>query len=160
MKWTLNILVLVSSFTFFNMASAQQLTSKSTFFVVRLTPHQDLKKELLAFAAKQKMKAGFIASCVGSLEQVNLRFANQSEGKMLKGHFEILSLVGTLTDSSSHLHLAIADSTGIATGGHLLDGNFIYTTAEIVIGELTDLDFKRELDSTYGYQELVVKKRK
>jgi uncharacterized protein len=141
------------------MASAQQLPSKAKFFALRLKPHQDLKKELIAFAAEEKLKAGCIVTCVGSLEHVNLRFANQPEGKSLKGHFEILSLVGTFSETSAHLHLSVADNTGVTIGGHLLDDNLIYTTAEIVIGELTDVEFKRETDSTYGYQELVVKKR-
>jgi len=142
------------------MSLAQQLSSKSSFFTIRLRPHQDLKKELMAFAAKEKLKAGFIVTCVGSLEQSNLRFANQSEGTQRKDHFEILSLVGTFSDISAHLHLSLADSTGATMGGHLLDDNLIYTTAEIVIGELTDIQFEREKDSTYGYHELSVKKRK
>jgi uncharacterized protein len=158
----LRFILLVIGFTLFfsNMSSAQQLSSKATFFTIRLKPRQDLKKELMAFAAKEKIKAGCIVTCVGSLEQTNLRFANQPEGKSLKGHFEILSLVGTFSDTSAHLHLSIADSTGATIGGHLLDGNLIYTTAEIVIGELTDLEFDREVDSTYGYQELTAKRRK
>ena len=32
----------------------------------------------------------------------------------------------------------------------------MYTTAEIVLGELTQLAFRREPDATFGYQELVV----
>jgi uncharacterized protein len=157
----LRIILLAIGFTLFssNMSLAQQLSSKATFFTIRLKPHQDLKKELMAFAAKEKIKAGCIVTCVGSLEQTNLRFANQPEGKTSKGHFEILSLTGTFSDTSTHLHLSVADSTGAAIGGHLLDGNLIYTTAEVVIGELTDLEFIRLKDSTYGYQELGVKKR-
>jgi predicted DNA-binding protein with PD1-like motif len=31
----------------------------------------------------------------------------------------------------------------------------VYTTAEIVVGALSDLKFTREPDSTYGYRELV-----
>ncbi len=114
----------------------------------------------MAIAVGEKMKAGFIATCVGSLEQVNLRFANQPEGIILKGHYEIVSLVGTLSDSSTHLHLSVSDGTGKTIGGHLLDGNLIYTTAEIVIRELTDVEFTREVDTTYGYKELVIKPRK
>ena len=142
------------------MSLAQSPSSKSTFYTIRLRPHQDLKKELMVFAAKEKLKAGFIVTCVGSLEQSNLRFANQSAGTQRKDHFEILSLVGTFSDTSAHLHLSLADSTGATMGGHLLDNNLIYTTAEIVIGELTDIQFEREKDSTYGYHELSVKKRK
>lgn len=126
---------------------------------IRLKPHQDLKKELMAFAVKQKIKAGCIVTCVGSLEQTNLRFANQSEGKTAKGHFEILSLVGTFSETSAHFHLSVADSKGATIGGHLLDGNLIYTTAEIVIGELTDLEFVRVIDSTFGYPELQIKRK-
>ena len=122
--------------------------------------HQDLKKELMAYAEKNKIVAGFIATYVGSLEQVNLRYANQPNGTLLKGHFEILSVSGTLSTTSAHLHLSVADSTGKAIGGHLLDSNLIYSTAEIVIGELLDIEFTQALDSAYGYQELVIKARK
>ena len=30
----------------------------------------------------------------------------------------------------AHLHIAVADSAGNVVGGHLMDGCFIYTTAE------------------------------
>ena len=160
MRWRVTLPAICLLLSLSNMSLAQQLSSKSTFFTIRLKPHQDLKKELMAFAAKEKLKAGFIATCVGSLEQSNLRFANQSAGTQRKDHFEILSLVGTFSNTSAHLHLSIADSTGATMGGHLLDDNLIYTTAEIVIGELTDIQFEREKDSTYGYHELSVKKRR
>lgn len=160
MRWRVTLPAICLLLSLSNMSLAQQLSSKSSFFTIRLKPHQDLKKELMVFAAKEKLKAGFIVTCVGSLEQSNLRFANQSAGTQRKDHFEILSLVGTFSDTSAHLHLSLADSTGATMGGHLLDDNLIYTTAEIVIGELTDIQFEREKDSTYGYHELSVKKRK
>lgn len=139
---------------------AQTLNSKANFYTIRLKPHQDLKVELMRFAKAHKLKAAFVATCVGSLEQLNLRYANQSAGIKQSGHFEILSLVGTFNDASSHFHLSVADSTGKTIGGHLLEENLIYTTAEIVIGELPDVEFGRELDSTYGYQELKIRNRK
>lgn len=127
---------------------------------IRLSPHQDLKQELIAYAKKHQFKAAFIATCVGSLEQMHIRYANEENGTLLKGHFEIVSLVGTFSDTSSHIHISASDSTGKTLGGHLLDNSLIYTTAEIVIGELTDLEFNRRTDSTYGYKELDVKIRK
>lgn len=139
---------------------AQEVSSKATFITIRLKPHQDLKKELMALAVKEKIKAGFIATCVGSLEQVHLRYANQSSGSLRQGHFEIVSLVGTFNETAAHLHLSVSDSLGVTAGGHLLDNNLIYTTAEIVIGILTDVEFDREKDSTYGYLELAVKRKK
>lgn len=138
-------------------AQSTNLWSATKTTAIRLASHQDLKKELLKVASNSK--AGFVITCVGSLEQVNIRFANQENGTLLKGHFEILSLVGTFSDSGAHLHISVADSTGRTIGGHLLNDSLIYTTAEIVIGELTDLQFDRIVDSTYGYEELSIKPR-
>lgn len=127
--------------------------------VLRLRPHEDLKMCLLLWAKKHQVKAAVVISCVGSLEQFHLRYANQSSGDRKKGFFEILSLTGTISDTYAHLHLSLADEQGIAKGGHLLDGNLIYTTAEIAIAELTDMVFAREKDPVYGYDELNVQKK-
>jgi predicted DNA-binding protein with PD1-like motif len=141
--------------------SAQSVmpSSKQKSYAFRLKPHEDLKQGILNFAADHKMKAGCIVTAVGSLEQYNLRFANQPKGTALSGHFEIVSLVGTFSETYGHLHLSVSDSTGRTIGGHLLDGNNVYTTAEIVILELTELEFGRIKDYTYGYEELMIKAR-
>ncbi len=126
----------------------------------RLRPGQDLKKELEAVVQQQRIEAGAMITCVGSLTRVALRLANQSEPTVWQGHFEIVSLVGTLSTGGGHLHLSVSDSTGRTIGGHLLDGCTIYTTAEIVIGVMTDLTYGREVDPTFGYRELVVRKKR
>jgi predicted DNA-binding protein with PD1-like motif len=139
--------------------SAQSASQEQNMYVLRLKPHADLKQSILELAKANKIKAGVIITCVGSLEQYNLRFANQQTGTKATGHFEVLSLSGTFSDSAMHLHLAVADSTGKTIGGHLLDENLVYTTIELVVTDLTDLEFTREKDSTYGYQELGIKKK-
>ena len=133
--------------------------SAASFYALRLGPHADLKPSILEFASTHGIKAGVVLSCVGSLEQANTRFANQKSGTLIAGPHEILSLNGTVSENSLHLHIAIADGAGRVTGGHLLQGSLVYTTAEIVIAELTGFAFHRETDPAYGYQELVVKKR-
>ena len=125
-------------------------------YALRLKPGQDLRQQLEAFVKQQQIRAGAVVTCVGSLTQVTLRLANQQQPTVYQGYFEIVSLVGTLSINGSHLHLAVADSTGRTLGGHLLDGNRIYTTAELVVGVLEEVDFRRELDPTYGYRELTV----
>ena len=129
----------------------------SEIHALRLQPGQDLKKELESFVTRSRLRAGWILTCVGSLTQVHLRFANQSTGTIRKGYFEIVSLVGTLCPEGVHLHLCVADEQGMTTGGHLLDNNLIYTTAEIVIGETPSLEFKREEDASTGWRELVIR---
>lgn len=71
-----------------------------------------------------------------------------------------MTLVGTLSENGSHLHLSVSDSTGRTLGGHLLEGYRVYTTAEIVVGVTPDIVFTREPDPTFGYKELEVRKRK
>ena len=128
-------------------------------YALRLRPGDDLRQQLNAFALANGLQAAALLTCVGSLTDVTLRLANQPGPTHYRGHFEILSLVGTFSASGSHLHLAVADSTGRTLGGHLLDGCRVYTTAEIVLGELTELEFGREIDPTFGYQELSVRPR-
>lgn len=125
----------------------------------RLKPGQDLKKEIEGFVQDNHIEAGWIMTCVGSLTQSHLRFANQPNGTKSTGHFEIVSLVGTISINGSHLHMSISDSTGKTTGGHLLNDNIIYTTAEIVIGEGTQLIFTREKDGTTPWEELQINKK-
>ena len=127
-------------------------------YALRLKPGDDLRQQLTAFAQQNHIAAGTMLTCVGSLTVATLRLANQEGPTVYRGHFEIVSLVGTLSVNGSHLHLAVADSTGRTIGGHLLDGCRVYTTAEIVLGELPQLEFRREPDATFGYQELVVRR--
>ncbi|HEX8329257.1 MAG TPA: PPC domain-containing DNA-binding protein [Hymenobacter sp.] len=125
-------------------------------YALRLKPGEDLRQQLLAFVQANRIAAGTMLTCVGSLTVATVRLANQEGPTEYRGHFEIVSLVGTLSANGSHLHLAFSDSTGRTIGGHLLDGCRVYTTAEIVVGELPALEFRREKDPTFGYQELVV----
>lgn len=131
--------------------------SRMHTLTLRLRPGQDVRQQLTALAQQQHLRAATVLTCVGSLTQVSLRLANQEGPTVYRGHFEIVSLVGTLDAGSSHLHLAVADSTGRTFGGHLLDGNLVYTTAELVLGVLEDVEFGRETDPTFGYRELVIR---
>jgi hypothetical protein len=124
-------------------------------YALRLRPGQDLLASLRAFAQERGLRAAFVASCVGSATRASVRYANRPAASVREGHFEIVSLSGTLTRDGAHLHVAFADSTGATFGGHLMEGTRVYTTAEIVLGELADVTFAREPDSTYGYRELV-----
>lgn len=111
------------------------------------------------FAASQKIFAGAIVTCVGSLERYNLRFANQKTGNRSSGFFEILSLVGTFSATACHLHISLANEKGEQIGGHLLEGNEVYTTAEIILVEFPELEFHRSPDPTYGFYELDIRQR-
>jgi uncharacterized protein len=133
--------------------------SGARFWTLRLRPGQDPRAELQRFARARGLRAGFVASCAGSLTRAAIRYANQPAASVREGHFEIVSLTGTLARDGMHLHVACSDSTGATFGGHLMDGSRVYTTAEIVVGEQDRMVFAREPDSTYGYRELVPRRR-
>lgn len=126
-------------------------------FAFRLKPGQDLRREITAFVAREKIQAGWIASCVGSLIDYHIRFANQQQGSKGSGHFEIVSLSGTVSINGSHLHISISDNEGRTIGGHLLEENIIYTTAEIILQASNEHIFTRENDGSTGWEELKVK---
>jgi len=128
-------------------------------YVLRLKPGMDLRKSLAAFQLAKKIQAGSIVSAVGSLSEAKLRFANQPEATKLTGPFEIVSLSGTLGPNAMHVHSSISDASGKTTGGHLAEGNLVFTTAEITILEAKNLSFKREKDPVSTFDELVIESR-
>lgn len=73
------------------------------------------------------------------------------------GHFEIVSLSGTLSINGSHIHISVSDGTGKTIGGHLMDECIVYTTAELVIQSTPNLVFTREHDGTTDWPELQIK---
>ncbi len=125
----------------------------------RLKPGQFLKEDIQNYVVANKIQAGWISTCVGSLTQYNLRLANQQSSEKGTGYFEIVSLTGTVSVNGLHLRLSVSDSTCKTTGGHLVEINIIYTTAEIVILISNAFQFTREKDGTTPWEELQVKKR-
>jgi uncharacterized protein len=156
MKFLINLFII--SLLTSCMASKNIVNNRT--YALRLRPNQDLKQEIVAFAQAHHIQAGYIITCVGSLKKASLRFANQPNATTLEDKFEIVSLVGTLGyDSGVHLHASISDGMGKTIGGHLVDGNIIYTTAEIIIGEVLDVHFSRRLDSISTYNELFIEQK-
>jgi len=125
--------------------------------IFRLRPGDDLLESIQTYARARRIKAAIVLSAVGSLIHASVRFANQPGAAERSGHFEIVSLVGTVEQDGEHLHLSISSETGETIGGHLLPGCKIYTTAEIAIGELEGARFTRETDREgSGWDELKV----
>lgn len=125
----------------------------------RLRPGDDLKSNLIQLAIDNQLQAASVISAVGSLSKVSLRLANRSESTEFRGKHEIVSLIGTLSKDGIHLHMSVANSEGETFGGHVTEGSTIFTTAEIVIAELNELAFTRELCPLTGFNELCVHPR-
>lgn len=133
--------------------------SSPIIYPLRLHPGDDLRLSIEEFAKEKNIQAGYILTAIGSLNGYHFRFANKQQGSSASGYFEIISLNGTLSINGVHLHISIADSNGKTIGGHLLEGNHVYTTAEIVIGESTQHIFIRKKDPKTGFNELEISSR-
>jgi hypothetical protein len=109
---------------------------------------------------EKHIEAGCVLSSVGSLTRAMVRLANRSYYTEYTGHFEIVSITGTISIYGSHLHISISDGDGITIGGHLVSGCKVYTTAEIVLAVFPDIIYKREFAEDSGYDELKVYDKK
>jgi len=69
------------------------------------------------------------------------------------------SLVGTVTETSGHLHITLGRADGSTLSGHVIGDLIIFTTAEIVLGSCDNYTFSREMDPATGFDELVIKQR-
>jgi hypothetical protein len=126
-------------------------------FTFRLKPGQDLFNEIEFVVAEKNIEAGCVLSAVGSLTYATLRLANRESYSEYEGHFEIVSMTGTVSAHGSHLHMSISDGDGKMIGGHLVPGCKIYTTAEMVLAVFEDVVYRREYAEDSGYEELKVK---
>lgn len=128
-------------------------------YTFRLKPCQDLFDSIESVVTENSIEAGCVLSSVGSLTHATLRLANREYFTEYEGHFEIVSMTGTISTSGSHIHISISDGDGVTIGGHLVSGCKIYTTAEMVLAVFDDVVYKRELlENDSGYEELVVYK--
>ena len=125
-------------------------------YVIRLNPGDDLKESIHEHVRRNKITAGYIVTCVGSLKKAVLRLADERL-KTYEETFEIVSLVGTVSQDGVHLHMSLADATGNVIGGHVKEGCIVYTTAEIVLGQEEGMKFTREYDKETGFKELKIR---
>jgi uncharacterized protein len=124
---------------------------------IRLAPGTDLRLALEQVLQEQKEQAGWVLSGIGSLSVAPLRLAGQEELTILEGDLEILTLAGSLSLDGAHLHISLAAADGQVSGGHLAVGAKVRTTAEVLVALLPACSFRRELDPSTGFRELMIR---
>ncbi|XP_059145980.1 bifunctional protein GlmU-like [Physella acuta] len=130
-------------------------------YPLRLHPGQEITGTLLEFVRANNLTSAFVLSCVGSVTKAQLRMAAGELIRYFEGHYEIVSLVGTLSGGErGHLHISLSDEHGEVIGGHVIGDLIVYTTAEVMIGNTAGVAFSRPLDQETGFDELVIEKTK
>jgi predicted DNA-binding protein with PD1-like motif len=138
-------------------------------FPLRLLPGDDVVSGIMRHVNAHQLKSAWISTGVGSLTHYNIRFANRPDGSSGDGHFEIVSLVGTMTSlnisnmtsarpltGAWHLHISIGDGNGTTISGHLLVNSTVFTTLELTILADCSKVFFRADDGSTGWDELQI----
>ena len=135
----------------------QSMTSAAcSFYFLKLSPGEDVRQTLFSFCKFNSIAAGSILSSVGSLKKVKLRKANSDSFYDVESPHEILTLSGLVSIDGVHVHVSVADKEARVFGGHLSEGNIVFTTVELVIASFPSIQFAREFDPATGFKELSI----
>ncbi|RZL90921.1 MAG: DNA-binding protein [Variovorax sp.] len=124
---------------------------------LRLLPGDDLRATLETLARRDFPAGAFLVCGIGSLGDVRLRLAGADRATRYAGDHEILTLSGSITPQGAHLHMSVASATGEVRGGHLVAGNIVRTTAELLLVGLPGWRLSRAHDDATGYPELTTR---
>lgn len=128
--------------------------------VFRVKPGQELLNEIARYCHEQAISSGVVIGIIGSVDSAQLNFLTGLPGKYnsvdYQGPLEIVCAQGSiaLKDDTPIIHIHIQLSgQDICRGGHLAKA-VVFSTAEVVIGEL-DYQLRRQPDSYTGLNELL-----
>ena len=102
---------------------------------LELAPGSDLRLSLEDLARREGIH-GFVLGVVGNLTRAAFQCPGQSEPTVLEGDLEVITLNGTLSPDSVHLHLSLSDGACQVWGGHLEPGTIVQKGADVLVGVL------------------------
>lgn len=128
--------------------------------VLRIKPGEELLDKIVRFCKERSLYSGIIIGLIGSVENARLNFLKALPGKYetveYSGPLEIIGAQGSVAlvdkDLVVHIHIHFS-SQKASVGGHLVSA-VIFSTAEVVIGELS-YQLWRQKDTYTGLNELV-----
>lgn len=130
---------------------------------VRLSPGEDLILGIEEACNRHNIRHGVIISGIGSLrsaifcDPAELEPGKFGYGEPIvhEGPIELISTSGSIGEGSSgevllHVHCNFSDGTGDSFAGHLVEGNIVLITADLVIAEFDGIYMDRYLDEELG----------
>lgn len=128
----------------------------------RMSPGEDLLLGLEKICKDNNIKDGFILTGIGSL--ANATFFDPvelpdkkagygySEPINLEGPIELVGLAGMICHNDkgeilTHFHYSISDKDGKGYGGHIIEGNKVLLTLDVLIGEVDGIEMGRAYDN-------------
>jgi predicted DNA-binding protein with PD1-like motif len=123
-------------------------------------PGQELLTEIMKYCRQDGITSGIIIGIIGSVTSARLNYLKELPGKYAsenyEGPLEIVAAQGSIALKGSeliiHIHIQLSTQTA-CFGGHLAEAT-IFSTAEVVVGELST-QISRYADSYTGLNELL-----
>ncbi len=127
----------------------------------RMSPGEDVLLGLEKICKDNHINNGYIVSGMGSLAKVQfydpVALPDKKAGYgystpiCMDGPIELLNLTGMICHDSKgetllHVHYALSDQKGNGFGGHVIEGNKVLLTTDVIIAEIEGLEMGREFD--------------
>lgn len=122
---------------------------------IRLKRGEDLMESIRQVCRDKNIRAGVVLSGVGCILKGRVRDASGVTVRDIEGHWEIVSLNGTVSAQRCHIHIALSREDMSTIGGHLCVGCIVNTTCELVLMEIPGVNIGVEEDPETGYDELI-----
>ncbi|MBT4511508.1 MAG: DNA-binding protein [Chloroflexi bacterium] len=128
--------------------------------VFRVKPRQEILNEITRYCQENRIHSGVVIGLIGSVDSAKLNFLKALPGKYetetYAGPLEIVCAQGSVAlkdeDLIVHIHIQLSSQQS-CWGGHLVEAK-VFSTAEVVIGEL-DCPLYRYSDEYTGLNELI-----
>lgn len=132
---------------------------------VRLEPGEDLLGGIQEACERHGIKHGAVVSGIGSLRKANFctpvelpetKFGyGYSEPTTMEGPIELIAVSGVIGEGEKgetllHIHCCFGDRVGNSYAGHLIEGNPILATADLVIEEFSGIRMERRFNQEMG----------
>jgi predicted DNA-binding protein with PD1-like motif len=140
------------------MPSAEWRTGRCV--TASLDADSDLQTEIERLAVLHAVAFGEVRA-IGSLDRVAVTYYDQAAKEdrdiVLERPMMLLAAAGTVVAGEqgpqAHVHLTVADETGVASGGDLSPGCLVFSV-ELVLQELLGGQVSRRSDATTGLARL------
>ncbi|MCC8166475.1 MAG: DNA-binding protein [Planctomycetes bacterium] len=128
---------------------------------IRMAPGEDVLAGLQRACDENNIRHGMVLSGIGSLNGARFfdpiplpdKKAGYGYGDaiVLDGPIELVSLNGMICQGEDgktmfHVHAGLSGPDGTSYGGHLIDGNRVLLTVDVILGELDNIDMGRRFD--------------
>ncbi|WP_392346618.1 PCC domain-containing protein [Parasynechococcus sp.] len=108
---------------------------------LKLAPGSDLRLSLEELAQRDGI-SGFVLGVVGNLTKASFQCPGQAQPTVLEGDLEVITLNGTFSPKSVHLHLSLSDGACQVWGGHLEPGTIVQKGVDLLIGVLEQREIR------------------